>query len=93
MGLFIFTEHARFTKEVVLTEKTMNRFALATKHRMLLGVCAGLAYTFGIPVWIVRVITFIFAVLTTGPFLLYLVVYFFAPKWNPEPEDFGARIG
>lgn len=62
-------------------------------NRWLGGVCAGLAYTAGIPVWIVRllvVVTFLFYGVGILP---YLLLWLLVPKWPELPADFSTRTG
>jgi phage shock protein PspC (stress-responsive transcriptional regulator) len=56
---------------------------------IIAGVAAGIAYFFGWPLWIVRLVL---AVLILGGFsfapLLYLLAWIFVPKMERVPEDF-----
>ena len=52
------------------------------------GICGGVAYRFGIPVWIVRAV-WCFLTLTMGVgLLLYILLWIFMPKWDTTPKDF-----
>lgn len=57
------------------------------------GVCAGLAYAVGWPVWLVR-LAFVLLFLTFGTGILaYALLWILAPKWTAIPEDFASRTG
>lgn len=55
------------------------------------GVCAGVAYFFGWPLWLVRLVT---AVLLLGGMhfmpIFYVLMWIFVPKMEKVPEDFDA---
>ncbi|NTW13789.1 MAG: PspC domain-containing protein [Candidatus Moranbacteria bacterium] len=54
------------------------------------GVCAGAAYCFGVPAWILRV-TLVLAVCLYGfGVMLYLVLWMFMPQWETVPDDYDA---
>ena len=58
----------------------------------LKGVCAGLAYRFGVPTWLVR-IAFILLVACYGVGVVpYLLIGFLAPD-SETPDDYGERTG
>ncbi len=57
------------------------------------GVCAGVAYKFEIPVWIVRLV---WALAVFGAGLgswLYIFLWIFMPKWDKTPEDYDEVTG
>lgn len=59
----------------------------------LSGVCGGLAYWLGIPVWVVRVI-WLFAALGYGVGILpYIVFACVLPEWEAKPADFDDVTG
>ena len=55
------------------------------------GVCAGIAYYLGAPLWVTRLVA---AVLLLGGFhfmpLLYILMWILVPKAEKVPEDFDA---
>jgi phage shock protein C len=52
------------------------------------GVCGGIAYWLGIPVWVVRMIWF-GAIFIYGIGLgLYIILAIFLPEWEQDPKDF-----
>lgn len=55
------------------------------------GVCAGVAYFFGWPLWLVRLVA---AVLLLGGMhfmpILYVLMWIFVPNMEKVPEDFDA---
>ncbi len=71
----------------------MKKFLLSNSHDWLGGVCAGLAYAIGIPIWIVRVI-WIFTVWYYGTgIFVYIVLTLVVDEWKEDPPDFEERIG
>lgn len=61
--------------------------------RWIGGVCAGIAYTMGAPVWVVRLVVLL-AILFWGLGILpYLVLWILVPRWDALPPDFDARTG
>lgn len=77
-------------------------FRLAKEHRVIFGVCAGIAYKFAIPVDIVRIVVFFTVllywldlfksnfVLGFFVFMAYLLLFIFAKSWEIDPEDFNS---
>ena len=56
------------------------------------GVCAGFAYKFGIPTWMVQVIWVVLAFGTSGiPLIAYVIFWVMMPKSSEFPEDYGSR--
>jgi phage shock protein PspC (stress-responsive transcriptional regulator) len=63
------------------------------------GVCAGLAYAFGCPVLLVRIVVLIcmlgpeiiFGWLGGFLFVVYLIVWALCPKWDEVPVDYYKR--
>ena len=52
------------------------------------GVCGGVAYFLGAPVWFIRLV-WAFIVLAYGiGVLLYVLLWIFMPKWEEVPEDY-----
>lgn len=58
------------------------------RHEMVGGVCAGLAYYFGVQTWLVRAITLTLIFSTGFAFFVYLVLWFLIPNWEETPDDF-----
>jgi phage shock protein PspC (stress-responsive transcriptional regulator) len=60
---------------------TATRFGLhrASRGKLIAGVCAGLAETFGLPAWVFRVI-FVLGNFLPGPgALVYVILWFLLP--------------
>jgi len=63
------------------------------------GICGGLAYAFGWPALIVRIIVLVcwlspavFLVQGWGSiFVVYIIAWILAPKWEEIPEDYDER--
>jgi phage shock protein PspC (stress-responsive transcriptional regulator) len=64
------------------------------------GVCGGIAYAYGLPVTVIRIIFVIFVLILTNPladyigqifFLFYLLFWFLGPRWEVDPEDYTRR--
>jgi len=52
------------------------------------GVCAGIAYTLGIPTWIIRVVWLAIIVSYGIGLLIYILFWIFMPKWEKTPDDY-----
>ena len=64
-----------------------------TEHEWLGGVCAGVAYWLGAPVWLVRFL-WAFSVLAYGAgIFLYLFLWIFMPEWEKTPKDYKRITG
>lgn len=59
------------------------------QHAFLGGICSGLAYTFNMQTWIVRLIVLICAWSMIG-LGLYLLVWWLAPQYQTDPSDYAA---
>ncbi len=59
--------------------------------RWLGGVCAGLAYTMGAPVWVVRLIVLLTFLFWGVGILPYVLLWIVVPKWPEVPSDFDTR--
>ena len=57
------------------------------------GVCAGLAYSLGVPTWVARLATFVLTWFYGIGLIIYLLLWAFAPTWQALPEDYAARSG
>jgi phage shock protein PspC (stress-responsive transcriptional regulator) len=62
------------------------RLARMSDEKWVGGVCAGIAYSLGIPTWIVRLITFL--VIMRGLLIVYIILWIFMPRWKQTPEDY-----
>lgn len=58
------------------------------------GVCAGLAYSLGIQMWIIRFLVILLAMFDLGAtFITYLVAMWVLPDWEETPADFDTVTG
>ena len=74
------------------TEKGEPRWVRITERSILGGVCAGFAYKFAVPQWIVRVIWVLLIFSLAGTSIIaYFIFWGFMPKANEFPEDFDCR--
>lgn len=78
----------------------MKRFACVTQYKWFGGVLAGLAYSLGWPVWLVRLLFFLAAISTTvanflgvSLVLIYILLWIFVPNWSQTPADYIQRTG
>lgn len=61
------------------------KFALINQKAWLGGVCAGIAYYFEMPTWLVRLLFFTIG----GPLsTLYIGLWIFVPRYEIDPEDY-----
>ncbi|MDE0043520.1 MAG: PspC domain-containing protein [Candidatus Poribacteria bacterium] len=74
------------------TETGEPRLVRITDRKMIGGVCAGFAYKFGIPHWIVRVLWVLLMFPLSGtPIIAYFILWGFMPKATEFPEDYDNR--
>ncbi len=74
------------------TEAGEPRLVRITERKTIGGVCAGFAYKFGIPPWIVRVLWALLMFPLSGtPIIAYFILWGLMPKANEFPEDFDSR--
>ena len=72
----------------------MNRkLRLMPNEGWFAGVCAGIAYWVGMPVWIIRLISAIIVLSSGVGFFLYIILWIFLPKWDDTPADFEEITG
>jgi len=75
-------------------KKGLDSIRRAPKHAWAGGVCAGLAYWCGVPMWMVRVAWVLGSIpVLPAAIVLYAVVWVFMPAWSIEPLDFDRRVG
>jgi len=91
-------------QEKEISEFTERRFVAIPEKGWLGGVLAGIAYYFGFPLWLLRLI-FVLAVIwldemktggnSIGTFLIvvYVLLWIFMPSIDFIPADFTARTG
>lgn len=62
-------------------------------RRLVGGVCGGLAYFLGVPIWLVRLV---WAMVFFGGgvgFVIYMLLWIFLPEWTRTPDDFQEVTG
>ena len=58
------------------------------------GVCGGIAYYFGVHVWLVRLVCAILALCTGFVWTVpYVLLWALLPAWEPTPSDFHQVTG
>ena len=57
------------------------------------GVCAGVGYWVGCPVWIVRLVWFLTTWLYGFGLIVYLLLWIFLPEWESTPQDYQKVTG
>ncbi len=64
------------------------------------GVCGGIAYAYGLPVTVVRIVFVIFVFVLTNPwthyigstlFVFYVLFWILGPEWDSDPADYDER--
>lgn len=68
----------------------MKTFAKIQNDKLLSGVCSGMAYSIGLPSWLVR-IAFVLLLCLPGSVVLYVLMWAFVPKWSQDPSDYFER--
>ncbi|MEX1064242.1 MAG: PspC domain-containing protein [Candidatus Paceibacterota bacterium] len=63
------------------------------ERKWVAGICAGLAYYIGCPVWIVRLVWFVITLSYGFGLLAYILLWMFLPKWGKTPKDFDKVTG
>lgn len=62
------------------------------RYKRFTGVCAGMAYCFGIKTWIVRLIWIVATICCTPDLeigvITYVFFFIFSPIWDETPEDY-----
>jgi phage shock protein PspC (stress-responsive transcriptional regulator) len=75
-------------------------FKAVKKEAWIGGVCAGLAYAYGLPVLWLRVAAILLFVafsnsyvvwMGAAVFWVYVILWIFAPQWKTDPADYEAR--
>lgn len=64
-----------------------------TEHKWLGGVCSGIAYALGAPVWVVRLVWTALAISFGIGVVTYILFWIFMPKWEDTPDDFETVTG
>ena len=62
------------------------------KKSWLGGLCAGIAYSLGTPMWVVRAIWVLACLVSGVGILIYLVLWAFVPGMEEVPDDFKERV-
>ncbi|MBI4142818.1 PspC domain-containing protein [Candidatus Uhrbacteria bacterium] len=62
-------------------------------HHWIGGVCAGVAYWVGIPVWLVRLGWTLVSLYYGAGVVPYLLLWIFLPSWEHDPADFETVTG
>lgn len=57
------------------------------------GVCAGIAYSLGIPAWVVRLVLAVSLLFYGFGALPYILLWIFMPTWDETPEDYETVAG
>ena len=68
--------------------KDLGQFRRCNEAGLIGGICAGIAYYFNIPAWMVRLVFAFFLTFFGVGLVTYIFLYFFMPKWIEIPEDF-----
>ena len=74
------------------TEADEPRLVRIPQRKTIAGVCAGFAYKFGTPTWLVQVIWVVATFGLSGiPLIAYLILAIVMPRAIESPEDYEAR--
>ncbi len=68
-------------------KRKLRKLSIGHEKKWIGGVCGGVAYWLGVPIWIVRLI---WAALIIGyglGFGLYILCWIFMPRWQETPND------
>lgn len=71
----------------------MRKLRAVSEHEWIGGVCAGMAYWLGVPVWLTRLV-WACTILFVGVGLLsYILLWIFMPEWEKTPSDYEEVTG
>lgn len=74
------------------TEAGDPRLVRIPQRKTIAGVCAGFAYKFGAPIWIVQTLWVVVAIGLSGTLLIaYVVLWIMMPKASEVPDDYKTR--
>ena len=74
------------------TEAGDPRLVRIPQRQTIGGVCAGFAYKFGIPPWLVQALWVVVAIGLSGiPLIAYVVLWVMMPKASEVPDDYETR--
>jgi phage shock protein PspC (stress-responsive transcriptional regulator) len=74
------------------TETGEPRLVRIPQRKTIGGVCAGFAYKFGIPTWLVQVMLVVLIFGMGGvPLIAYPILWIVMPKASESPEDYDTR--
>ncbi len=62
-------------------------FRLYDGPGVIAGVCAGLAYYLGMPIWLVRLVLLLLFIFGAGGLLIYVILWIAVPR-GPTPRNF-----
>ena len=74
-----------------MADKQLSGFHCIPQKGWLGGVCAGVAYMLGLPLWVVRLVWFLVANFYGVGLGLYLLLWIFVPNAASVPADFAER--
>lgn len=74
-------------------KKSISSLRKLQSRALVGGVCAGLAYWVGVPMWMARVCVVALAVFFPPSILVYALMWMFMPAWSVEPADFEKQVG
>jgi phage shock protein PspC (stress-responsive transcriptional regulator) len=64
-----------------------------TEDEWIGGVCGGVAYWLGVPVWLTRLVWTCAALFYGIGIGLYILLWIFLPKWEDTPADYEQITG
>ncbi len=75
-------------------------FKKVSDHNWVAGILGGIAYTFGLPVLLLRIAFIFFVFILSTPytnyigstlFALYILIWIFGARWDFDPTDYEER--
>lgn len=72
---------------------TARKLRKVTDDEWIGGVCAGVAYWLGFPVWLVRLIWACAALFYGVGVGIYILLWIFMPEWEETPADYQKITG
>lgn len=72
---------------------TTRKLRKVAQHEWIGGVCAGVAYWLGVPVWLTRLAWFCSVFFYGVGVVVYILLLIFMPTWDKTPKDYKEVTG
>jgi len=76
-----------------MAEKQLSGLHCLPQKSWIGGVCAGVAYYLGLPLWVVRLVWGVAFFFYSVGFWPYILLWIFVPNAGKVPDDYAERTG